>query len=106
MQVRKDETQHEQFEARVAGAAMGLSDELGIDPEIADKLFRAGGASADLVTQMPVEYLTEALDGDSETAAVILQKAIDKTSGSGSTASSNPSNDDSSESADSEAAAE
>ena len=95
VQVRKDETQHEQFEARVAGAAMGLADELGIDAEIADKLFRAGGASADLVTQMPVEYLAEALDGDAETAAIILQKAIDKTSGN-----------DSSQAVESETAAE
>lgn len=81
VQVRKDETQHEQFEARVAGAAMTLADELGIDPLIADKIFRAGGATADLVTQMPIEYLEVALEGDRALAEEILGKAQEKIGG-------------------------
>ncbi|MGJ8726524.1 MAG: transcription termination factor NusA [Roseibacillus sp.] len=81
VQVRKDETQHEQFEARVAGAAMTLADELGIEPLIADKLFRAGGATADLVTQMPIEYLEVALEGDRALAEEILGKAQEKIGG-------------------------
>ena len=81
VQVRKDETQHEQFEARVAGAAMTLADELNIDPLIADKIFRAGGATADLVTQMPIEYLEVALEGDRALAEEILGKAQDKIGG-------------------------
>ena len=81
VQVRKDETQHEQFEARVAGAAMTLADELGIEPLVADKIFRAGGATADLVTQMPIEYLEVALEGDRALAEEVLSKAQEKIGG-------------------------
>ena len=81
VQVRKDETQHEQFEARVAGAALTLAEELGIDPMAADKLFRAGGATAELVTQMPIEYLEVALEGDRALAEDILGKAQTKIGG-------------------------
>ena len=81
VQVRKDETQHEQFEARVAGAAMSLAEELDIEPLIADKIFRAGGATADLVTQMPIEYLEVALEGDRALAEEILGKAQNKIGG-------------------------
>ncbi|MDP0490001.1 MAG: transcription termination factor NusA [Verrucomicrobiota bacterium JB023] len=75
VQVRKDESQHEQFEARVADAAHGLADELDIPSDIADKLFRAGGATSELVTQMPIEYLEMTLDGDREAAENVLEKA-------------------------------
>lgn len=81
VQVRKDETQHEQFEARVAGAALTLAEELDIDPIVADKLFRAGGATAELVTQMPVEYLEGALDGDRALAEDVLGRAQKKIGG-------------------------
>ncbi len=75
VQVSKDETQHEQFEERVSDAAHNLAEELGIDDEMADKLFRAGGASIDLVAQMPPEYIAQALEIDQEQAAAILAKA-------------------------------
>lgn len=78
VQVRKDESQHEQFEARLAGAALTLSEELELEATVADKLFRAGGATAELVTQMPVEYLASVLDGDEALAANILGKAQQK----------------------------
>ncbi|MBK1833885.1 transcription termination factor NusA [Roseibacillus ishigakijimensis] len=78
VQVRKDESQHEKFEARVAGAALTLAEDLGVDPVAADKLFRAGGATVELVTQMPVEYLEAALDGDRALAEEILGKAQNK----------------------------
>ena len=81
VQVRKDETQHEQFEARLAGAAQTLADDLELEPEIADKLFRSGGATVELVTQMPVEYLAMAFDGDEALAAEILGKAQQKFGG-------------------------
>lgn len=79
VQVRKDESQHEQFEARLAGAALTLSEELELEASVADKLFRAGGATAELVTQMPVEYLASVLDGDEALATKILEKAQQKT---------------------------
>lgn len=75
VQVRKDESQHEQFEARVADAALHLAEELGIEAVIADKLFRAGGATAELVTQMPLEYIEVALEGDAAMAAEVLAHA-------------------------------
>jgi N utilization substance protein A len=75
VQVSKDETQHEQFEERVTDAAHNLAEELEINDEMADKLFRAGGASIDLVAQMPAEYIAQALEIDEEQAATILSKA-------------------------------
>jgi N utilization substance protein A len=75
VQVRKDESQHEQFEARVADAALHLAAELGIDSQTADKLFRAGGATADLVVQMPLDYIAQALGATEEEAQVVLDKA-------------------------------
>jgi len=81
VQVRKDESQHEQFEARVLDASSHLADELQIDPLIADKLFRAGGASADLVVQMPAEYIITAAELTPEQAEEILEKAREVTGG-------------------------
>jgi len=74
VQVSKDESQHEQFEARVGDAATSLGEQLGLDPEMAEKLFRAGGASAELVAQMPADYIAGALEISEEEAAVILSK--------------------------------
>ncbi|MFP6866741.1 MAG: transcription termination factor NusA, partial [Roseibacillus sp.] len=75
VQVRKDESQHEQFEARVADAALHLADELGIEPLIADKLFRAGGATADLVLQMPLDYVAQTLESSEDDAKAVIEKA-------------------------------
>ena len=75
VQVRKDESQHEQFEARVSDAATGLAEELGLEPLIAEKLFRAGGATADLVIQMPLDYIAAALEMPEDEAKAILDKA-------------------------------
>lgn len=74
VQVSKDESQHEQFEARVGDAASTLGDQLGLDAEMADKLFRAGGATAELVAQMPAEYIAAALEISEDEASVILSK--------------------------------
>ncbi|MEJ6580461.1 MAG: transcription termination factor NusA [Akkermansiaceae bacterium] len=72
VQVRKDESQHEQFEARVGDAASHLADALGIEPLLADKLFRAGGVTLDMVTQMPADYIAGALEVDLAEAERIL----------------------------------
>ncbi|BDS05350.1 transcription termination/antitermination protein NusA [Oceaniferula spumae] len=74
VQVSKDESQHEQFEARVGDAASTLGDQLGLDAEMADKLFRAGGATAELVAQMPADYIAGALEISEEEAQEILSK--------------------------------
>ncbi len=75
VQVKKDESQHEQFEARVADAATGIAAELGLDAEQGDRLLRAGGMTMDLVAQMPAEYIASAVEISPEVAATILAKA-------------------------------
>ncbi|WP_018968818.1 transcription termination factor NusA [Rubritalea marina] len=75
VQVRKDESQQEEFEARISNASHGVGDQLGIDDELADKLFRAGGATLELVCQMPAEYIASAIEVSEEEAQEILTKA-------------------------------
>ena len=75
VQVSRDESQHEQFEERVSDAAHSLAADLGINDEMADKLFRAGGASIELVAQMPADYIAQALEIPEDEAAAILSKA-------------------------------
>ena len=75
VQVKKDESHHEQFEAKVEDAALQLGESLGLSPELADRLFRAGGVSDEMVTQMPAEYIASALDVDVTEAEEVLQKA-------------------------------
>lgn len=72
VQVRKDESQHEKFVARVDDAALALAETLGIDPQLAEKLFRAGGVTVDLVAQMPAEYIAAQLEVDEAEAGRIL----------------------------------
>lgn len=72
VQVRKDESQHEQFEARVGDAASHLAEALGLEPLLADKLFRAGGVTVDMVTQMPASYIASALEVELSEAERIL----------------------------------
>jgi len=74
VQVSKDESQHEQFEARVEDAAMSLGETLGLDADKADKLFRAGGATAELVAQMPADYIAAQLEISEEEAEELLKK--------------------------------
>ena len=76
VQVSKDESQHEQFEERVSDAAHTLAEQLGLDDEMAEKLFRAGGASIELVSQMPAEYIAQALEIPQEEAETILSTAV------------------------------
>ena len=61
VQVRKDESQHEQFEARVDDAATHLAEDLKIDDVTAGRLFRAGGVTVDMVAQMPASYIASAI---------------------------------------------
>jgi N utilization substance protein A len=76
VQVRKDESQHEQFEARVDDAATHLAGDLGIDDVTAGKLFRAGGVTVDMVAQMPAEYIASALEVELDEATRILKAAM------------------------------
>jgi len=80
VQVRKDESEAEQFEARLHDAAGSLAGETGLDEETADKLYRAGGVSADMVLQMPADYIAGALEISEEEAKAILDKVQAKVS--------------------------
>ena len=73
VQVSKDETQHEQFEARVSDASHSLAEQTGLDEETADKLFRAGGINVDMIMQMDAGYVSDELKITEEEAAVILE---------------------------------
>ena len=75
VQVRKDESQHEQFEARVDDAATHLAEDLGISDVVAGKLFRAGGVTVDMVSQMPASYIASAIEVELEEATRILNAA-------------------------------
>jgi len=72
VQVRKDESAQEQFEARISDAAGSLADQIGLDEETADKLFRIGGVNAEMILQMPAEYIAPALDIPEDEAQRIL----------------------------------
>jgi len=74
VQVRKDESEAEQFEARLHDAAGSLAEITGLDEETADKLFRAGGTTAEMVLQMPADYIAGALEIPQEDAEKILER--------------------------------
>jgi N utilization substance protein A len=75
VQVRKDESKLEQFEKKIAGAAHSIGEVLGIDDDLADKLFRAGGMSAEMVADMDADYIAENLEVSEERALDILARA-------------------------------
>lgn len=76
VKVEKDESAHEQFEARVTDAAGQLAETLGVDSEIGLALVREGINSLELLsTEVDVEDLTEMLAIDKEAAERILEKA-------------------------------
>jgi len=73
VQVSKDDSVHEQFEARVSDASSTLGEEIGLDADTADKLFRAGGINADMILQMDAGYISQALEISEDEAATILE---------------------------------
>jgi N utilization substance protein A len=75
VQVRKDESKEEQLKAKIGGAAHTLGEQLGLSDELAEKLTFAGGATAELVIDMPADYIAAALGVSEEEASAILEKA-------------------------------
>ncbi len=75
VQVRKDESKEEQLKAKIGGAAHTLGEQLGLTDALAEKLTFAGGASAELVVDMPADYIAGALGITDEEAETILEKA-------------------------------
>lgn len=81
VQVRKDETKEEQFKEKIGGVAHTLGEQLGISDELAAKLTLFGGVSAEMIVDMPVEFLTGSLEISEEEAEAILEKAKNIASG-------------------------
>jgi N utilization substance protein A len=75
VQVRKDETKEEQFKEKIGGVAHTLGEQLGITDELAAKLTLFGGVSAEMIIDMPVEFLTSSLELSVEEAEAILERA-------------------------------
>ncbi len=87
VQVRKDESKKEQYEAKVASASEHLADQLQIEAELAEKLFMAGGATPEVIVGMPTDYIASALGVAEEQAQVIFEKAqVYVSGGAGATA--------------------
>ena len=75
VQVRRDESQQKMFDDRINNAAHGMGEQLGLNDDVAAKLFRAGGITLDLVLEMPADYIASALEISEEEATEILTKA-------------------------------
>ncbi len=75
VQVRRDESQQKMFDDRINNAAHGMGEQLGLNDDVAAKLFRAGGITLDLVLEMPADYIASALEISEDEATAILTKA-------------------------------
>jgi len=75
VQVRRDETKEEQFKEKIGGVAHTLGEQLGISDELAEKLTVFGGVSAEMIVDMPVDFLMGSLEIDAEKAESILERA-------------------------------
>ena len=76
IQVEKDESAHEAFEARVEAAAATLAEPLGLELEKALELVRGGITSLEmLATSVDAEDIAGIIDIPEEEAAAVLEKA-------------------------------
>jgi N utilization substance protein A len=75
VQVRRDESQQKMFDDRINNAAHGMGEQLGLNDDVAAKLFRAGGITLDLVLEMPADYIASMLEISEDEATAILTKA-------------------------------
>lgn len=75
VQVRKDESKKEIFEAKVADASSHIADDLELDAEKAAALFNAGGVNVEMVAQMPADYISASLGIEEDEANNIISRA-------------------------------
>lgn len=75
VQVRKDETKEEQFKEKIGGVAHTLGAQLGISDDLAEKLTHFGGVSAEMIVDMPADFIVDSLSITEEEAKAILEKA-------------------------------
>ena len=82
VKIERDETAHEQFEARKSGAAGTIAEQLGIDPALAVGLVTAGMNSIETIAGLgPEDIVSELRDQnveiDEATAAEVIAKAAE-----------------------------
>ena len=78
VQVKKDESAHEAFEAQVAGAASAIAEGAGIEAEVAEGLVRGGLNSIEMIASGVDEVdIADVLEIDVEDARAILKKVTD-----------------------------
>tara|TARA_R110002096_G_scaffold215310_8_gene403084 strand:- start:11051 stop:12322 length:1272 start_codon:yes stop_codon:yes gene_type:complete len=75
VKVEKDESEHEQFEARVADAASIFVNQLGMEEEMAMGLVRGGVTTLELLSQMDAEDVSGILEVEETVAGDIVKKA-------------------------------
>jgi N utilization substance protein A len=75
VQVRRDETKEEQFRDKIGGVAHSLGEQLGITDAMAEKLTLIGGVSAEMIIDMPSDFLAGALEITEGEADAILARA-------------------------------
>ncbi|MFT5469096.1 MAG: N utilization substance protein A [Verrucomicrobiales bacterium] len=76
VKIEKDESAHEQFEARVGEAAGTLAETLGIDEEMSLALVRGGMNSLEIIASVGADDIAGILSIEESQAAEILEKAI------------------------------
>lgn len=81
VQVRRDETKEEQFRDKIGGVAHTLGEQLGITDVLAEKLTLIGGVSAEMIIDMPADFLAGALEITETEAEAILARAHSIVSG-------------------------
>ncbi len=81
VKVEKDESKHEQFEARVVEAGGQLAAELGVDLDTAVGLVRGGIVNLEMLAGVDAEDVAEILDVEESVGEEILAKAALKMGG-------------------------
>jgi len=82
VQVKKDESAHEAFEAQVAAAATAIAEGTGIEIEVAEVLVRGGLNSIEMIASGVDEVdIADVLEIDVSEAKVILKKVTDAAGG-------------------------
>jgi len=76
VQVEKDESAHEAFEARVEDAAAQLAEQIGIGADVALQLVQGGLVNLESLTMVDASDIAEILGADEETGAKILAAAV------------------------------
>jgi N utilization substance protein A len=81
VQVEKDESAHEAFEARVEDAAAIIMEKLGLEHDVALKLVQGGLVSVETIAAVDSDDIAEILEVDEETGRKILSSAVEVVGG-------------------------